>query len=96
MDIDISKLESLLAEKKYEEVRAIIRSAVAEEIPEKDRGALLTGLSSAYLDISNSINEAYRQALEEAVAGMKALNAAESKIGDKIRIAEVKASLNQA
>lgn len=96
MDIDISKLESLLVEKKYDEVREIVRSAVAEEIPEKDRGALLVGLSSAYLDILNSLNESYRQALEEAVAGMKAINAAESKMNDRIRIAEVRASLNQA
>ncbi len=95
MNIDINNIESLLAEKKYDEVRAIIQEATSKEFSDEERGATLTGLASVYMDISNAINIRYRDALQEALAGMKDINAAEGKAVENAKLAEVRGKLNQ-
>jgi hypothetical protein len=47
------------------------------------------------MDISNSINEVYRDALKEAIAGIGQINKAESQFKDKIKLEEVRNSLNK-
>ena len=93
MDIDIKNIESLLAEKKYDEVKAAIIEASSKEFSDEERGAALTGLASVYMDISNAINTRYRDALQEAVAGMKDINAAENNASEKAKLVEVRAKL---
>ncbi len=94
MDIDIKNIESLLADKKYDDVRAIITSATSAKFSDEEKGAALTGLASAYLDISNAIQTRYRDALQEAIMGMKEINAMENKISEKVQLAEVRSKLN--
>jgi hypothetical protein len=93
MPIDIKNIELLLENKKYEEVQALIKEVVGSEISDEEKGAAFVGLASAYIDISNAIDTRYRDALQEAVDGMMAINKAESKTNDKVRIEEVKSSL---
>ncbi len=94
MNIDITKIETLLSEKKYDEVRSLISSAVSTEFSSEERGAALTGLAQVYMELSNAVNLRYRDALKEALAGMKALNKAEAKSSENIKLAEVRESLN--
>jgi len=93
MNIDPKQIETLLAEKKYDEVRKIITDAVKEDIPGEEKGAILVGFASAYMTISNAINEQYRDALKEAIAGMEMINKAESETIDQIKLDEVKNNL---
>jgi hypothetical protein len=94
MDIDIQNLETLLAEGKYDDARKIITEKISAPITDGEKGDNLIGLSTAYLDISNAINTRYRDALKEAVEGMKVLRSAESKNGETIQIAEVREKLD--
>jgi hypothetical protein len=95
MDIDIKKIEALLDEEKFDEVRTIINGAVSSEFSKEERGAALTGLASVYLQVSNAINSRYKAALEEAIDGMKQLRAAESRMNDKAKLTEVRAGLGK-
>jgi len=92
-DIDPKNIEDLLAQKKYDEVRAIISASVHQKFSDEEKGAALVGIASIYMDISNSINEAYREALQEAIDGINEINKAESKFADKIKLAEVRDGL---
>jgi len=92
-NIDSKNIEDLLAHKKYDEVRAIISASVHQKFSEEEKGAALVGIASIYMDISNSINAAYRDALQEAIDGIKEINKAESKFADKIKLAEVREGL---
>jgi hypothetical protein len=94
MDTEITKLEKLLAEKNFTEAKKVIGDIVSAKMSDLDKGQALVGVASIYLDISNAINENYRATLEEAIAGMKALNSEESKVNDKIRVAELKEDLH--
>lgn len=93
MDTEITKLEKLLAEKNLIEAKKVINGIVSEKMSDLDKGQALVGVASIYLDISNAINENYRATLEEAIAGMKAINSEESKINDKVRVEELKKDL---
>lgn len=94
MTADLKHIESLLAEKKYDQVRAVIEASATEKLSAEEEGAALTDLASAYLDISNAINERYRSALEEAIAGMKEINAAEERVNERVKLEEVRHKLN--
>jgi len=91
--MDIKNIESLLAEKKYDEVRAIINEAVNTKFSETEKGAALAGLASAYMDISNTVNIQYLEALKEAVSGMKKINTAEARSNDNIKLVEIRSKL---
>lgn len=95
MNNDIQKLESLLAEKKLDEAREVIKSIISAKMSDEEKGDILIGLSSAYLDIMNSINESYRDALDEAINGLETVNSADSRMTDIIRVAEIKESLGK-
>jgi len=94
MEIDIQKIEELLAQKNYDEVRKMITAIVDKKFSDEEKGAALVGLASIYLDISNSIQKDYRDALQEAIAGMQKLNSLDSEVSDKIKLNNVRESLN--
>jgi hypothetical protein len=89
-----TNIDQDLTDKKYDEVSAAIQAAVAKPFTPKQKGAALVGLASAYMDVSNSINSKYLEALKSAVESLKKINAAESRSNEKISLAEVRAKLN--
>lgn len=95
MNINITNIEALLIEKKYDEVRAVIKELVSSKLTDKEKGAALIDYASLYIDISNAINEKYKEALEQVIEGMKEINAAENGVSDKIKLADVRDSLNK-
>jgi hypothetical protein len=94
MNIDSQKLEQYLAEKKYDEAKQLINDIVNAELTEEERGEGLVAFLSVYMEIMNSVNTAYRDALKEILADMQGLNLAESNSKDKIRLKQVRESLN--
>lgn len=93
MVIDINNIQKLLAEKKYDEARALISEISATPLTKEEKGAVLAGMASVYLDISNAISERYYTALNEAIEGLKKVKAAESKMGDTVRMKEIRNNL---
>lgn len=96
MTTDISQIETLLHEKKYDEVRALISAVAAEPFTPAEKGAALTGLASVYMDISNSINSRYLSALRTALAGLEMVSKSEQAFAEKIRASEIRSDLSQA
>lgn len=94
MDIDTKNIEQLLIEKKYDEVRKIITELTSAKFSDEEKGAVLVGISSIYLDISNAINANYRDALKEVIASMKEIDKAENSVSEKIKLEEVRRKLN--
>ncbi len=72
MDHTIQKLESLLKEGKLDEARALIKETVSAPLTDTEAGEAYVSLASAYLDAANAADAEYIQALEKAVAGLKA------------------------
>lgn len=95
MDIDIKNIEKLLEEKKYDEVRNIVNGVASSKLSDKETGAVLTGVASVYLEVSNAINERYKEVLKQAIEGMKKINNAENKSLEKIKLSEIRDSLSK-
>ncbi len=93
MKIDIKQLELYLKDKNYDQVRKIITEAINEPLSDEDKGSVLTSFASAYLQIMNSINSAYRDSLKEAVESMRIINQTETDMVDKLKLEEVKKDL---
>ena len=93
MSIDPKQIENLLKEKKYAEVNALISDIAKEKMTDQEKGSAFVGMADMYMQISNSINLEYRDALAEAIASMKAINTAEANMGDKIKLASVRQGL---
>jgi hypothetical protein len=93
MQIDSQKLEQYLAEQKYDEVKQMINDIVNAELTEEERGEGLVSFLSVYMEIMNSINVSYRDALKEILADMQGLNLAQSKATDKIKLQKIREDL---
>ncbi len=93
METQIKQLEELLAGAKYEEAKKLIGEMVQVKLSSEEKGAVLVGIASAYMDISNAINETYRDALKEVIASIELVDKSESDFNDKLKLEEVKKDL---
>ncbi len=89
----IKDLEKLLSENKIPEAQEIIRGIIAEKLTNDDRGEALVNLASVYLDIMNSIDEQYAEALKSAVSDLKNLDIKISEETDTEKLKKVRESL---
>ncbi len=89
----LPKIEKLLHEGRQDEARAMLRQALSAPLSEEERGALLVGFAAAYLAITNSINGARRDALEEDVEALEEIDALQHDIDDKLRLNKVRQQL---
>jgi hypothetical protein len=71
-----------------------IGSIVAEPARGAQKGSLLADAASVYMGIINSVNVAYKGALKDAIGDLGDVNRSASKALDKVRLEEVKKSLN--
>jgi hypothetical protein len=95
MSIDIKKLEEYLIQKNYEEAGKMIQTMVKEKLSAEEKGDVMVGIISAYIEISNMIDERYLEALDDAIESLKKLNKAETKIKESIKIKELNDRLDQ-
>jgi hypothetical protein len=93
MTTDIKHLEDLIAQKRYNEAKGLIKMAMNEPLTKEERGAALVDFASLYMKINTAIAMEYKNALADAVEGMKKINAAKSKTGDAIKLEEVRGKL---
>lgn len=95
MTIDIQQIEKLLAEKKYDEVKVLIKEIISAKQSDKEKGDALIDFASVYMDITNAINVSYKEALEDAIESIKAVNKAEHEDVDAADLAKVRGDLNK-
>ncbi len=94
MPLDLSKLETLVADKNYAAAKTLIKEGIAKGLTTEEKGALLVNFASVYMEVMNSVSKQYKSALEDAINGIKKLNKAESSTGDKLRLEELRTELN--
>lgn len=87
------ELERLLAEGKQEEAKQLLRDMLSAPLTDEERGAILVGFAAAYLALSNQVNEARRDALQEEVEALESIAKMEKEVGEKLELAKVRASL---
>ena len=95
VDPNISKLELLLSEDRLDEARPLIVEIASVTLSAKEQAGTFISVASAYLDIANSINRQYKDALEQAIAGIEKISRIEGNAPDTARIAELKESLKK-
>jgi hypothetical protein len=93
MTIDIKHLEDLIADKRYNEAKALIKMAMNEPLTKEQRGAALVDFASMYMKINTAIAMEHKSVLADAIEGMKRIRSAKSKVGDDIKLAEVRGKL---
>ncbi len=89
----LADLEKLFAEKKNAEAQALIKELLSERMTSEERGESLVNLAALYLDITNSINSQYAEALTEAFAGLKDVDSQILKKTDADKLAKVREEL---
>ena len=89
----LADLEKLFAEKKNAEAQALIKELLSERMTSEERGESLVNLAALYLDITNSINGQYAEALTEAFAGLKDVDSQILKKTDADKLAKVREEL---
>ncbi len=94
MPLDLSKLETLVADKNYTAAKTLIKEGIAKGLTIEEKGALLVNFASVYMEVMNSVSKQYKSALEDTINGIKKLNKSESTTGDKLRLEELRTELN--
>ena len=93
MSVDPKQIEALLAEKKFDEVRALISEVANEKMTDGEKGAAYVDMALVYMKLINNVNLEYRDALASAIASIKTINTAEANMDDKIKLASVRQGL---
>lgn len=89
----LTQFELLLKEKKIEEARAMLGELAKRELaPQEEAEAkiLQTRLS---IKLTNAINQAYIETLDESIARLKDIQKAERDLDEKVKLAETRSAL---
>lgn len=70
-----------------------IAVALAEPVSQEEKGAAYVTLASAYLDVACSVLERQKAELERMLADFRDVGDAEREFGEKVKLAEVRATL---
>ncbi len=89
----IAQLEKLLSENKITEASALIKEIMDQKMTSEERGENLVNFATMYLDIMNSIDSEYEEALKEAVSALKDLDVKDLKKRDEDKLKKIRESL---
>lgn len=93
--MDTEKIKKLLAENNVTELENIFKDIVREEMTEEERGKALVNFATAYIELTNEINEAQKAVLEDILAGLKILDEAKSSVEDQFKAEEIRRKLKE-
>ena len=96
MSTPSNDVQQLLKDKKYDEARGVISAAVTQKMTPKEKGAALTGTAVAFAKATNNVRAEYLDALKQAIESVKELNKTETKVKEKINLAEVREKLQNS
>ena len=80
----LTRIQQLLAENKFEEAQALITAALQQPLTSQDRGDIALGVMSTYLTVLNAINSRYEQALKDAVEDLEAAQQLNELLSQKV------------
>lgn len=79
---------------KWDEAKLLIESYLAGMSPAEQTGAGYLSLASIYLKVMNKLNADYEATLDDTIAALKKLGAAEQNTKDQIGIEEARNKIN--
>lgn len=89
----IADLEKLLAEKNTSGAKTLLKELLAEKMTGEERGEVLVNIAALYLDITNSINKQYVEALKDAFIALKEVENQEVAQGDAEKLKKIREEL---
>lgn len=84
---------TLLGAARKKEIENAISAALSEPLSQEEKGEAYVTLASAYLDAACSVLERQKAELERMLKDFKEIGEAEREFGEKVALAEVRASL---
>jgi len=92
--INDEEFNRLLAEKKFAEAKALVKSYIDQAWTKEDEGEFYVGLITQYLEMSNKINTAYITELQEAKKDLDRLDKAQSRVHQTLDINKLKEDID--
>lgn len=87
--------DQLIAEKKFTEAKELLRQFFSEEISEVDEGEYYVNLMTEYLEMSNVINRAYIEEMQDIKQNLEVLSEAKQKFHKDFDIDQVRKDISE-
>lgn len=93
--LDTKKLEALLAKEDWPQAKKLLEDYLQSDLTPEEKGAAYVKFASIYLDVTNRLNQAYKETLEEAVGFADEVKAKEKEIKEKAGASSVKQQIKK-
>lgn len=94
-NFDTAKLDALLAEKKYDEARALIAATLAGDLSDAQKGALYLYLINLQLEMTNKADAEYLGTLNDILESVKGLDQQQNRFIDESDLANLREELKK-
>ena len=89
----LAQFELLLKEKKIEEAKAMLGELVRRELSPQEEAEAKILQARLSIKLTNAINQAYIDTLDESIARLKDIQKAERGLDEKVKLAETRSAL---
>ena len=87
------RIGALIAEGKFDEVKKLVSDMLEGDLTNEERGAVLAGIALAYMEAQNAAKAVYRDALEDGIEAVSAVNDEEKTLEAQAKIDMVRTDL---
>lgn len=94
--IDEKKLESLVADQKWDEAKALLDEFFKSEMTPAEKGELYANLASIYMKVMTNINHKYSAALGDAIENLKQIETDDGTIKDTLDLSKTRDQLKNS
>ena len=95
MNDTLTQFEGLLKAGKIEEAKAMLGSLSARELTPEEEASAKVLQARLSIKLTNAINRAYLETLDESIAKLKALQAASRSLDDTVHLAKTRGNLSK-
>jgi hypothetical protein len=94
MKLDQDKLDHLMEAGKWDEAKVMLDGYISQMTSAEQMGASYLSLASIYLKVMNRLDADYEATLDETLAALKKLDAAEQSTKDQIGIEDARQKIS--
>ena len=91
----LAQFELLLEAGKLDEAKQMLGALASRELTKEEKAAARVLQERLAIKLTNAINQAYLDTLDESIEQLKALNERGRALADKVKLAEARASLTK-
>lgn len=95
MAIDIKKIEEDLKTGKYKEAGDSIKDLLKENLSENEKGVSLVGLTCAYMELINTLNQEYLDKLNAMKNNLVQMVGIDEEVADMNNLLQVRTELSK-